>query len=172
MSKTGEQVNGFDVYSITFDTEYPNVIFNNNDNGAQTENLTFTTGKYYDIKSKAWYDKLSDVPAPSKTAANVFLPGEFNGWSTSSTEFQFNAEGDTICYVELDLAANTSYQFKVITGSEWRGLKDTATITGSVSGIVCSRSVSGNTTLKTTSAGKYIFAFDTVAYTLSVTYPG
>jgi len=180
MTKTSDKVNGFDVYSVSFDKEYGNIIFNDNkvDGAAQTDTLTFQTGKYYDVKTGLCYDKLSDVPAPSKTNANVFLPGEFNSWSTTKNEFSFKAEGDTVCYLEMDLAANTSYKFKVITYSstneiEWRGLKnDGATITDSVADIVCSRNEKGDATMTTKAAGKYIFAFDTVDYTLSITFPG
>ncbi|MBQ2687449.1 MAG: starch-binding protein [Clostridia bacterium] len=180
MTKTSDKVNGFDVYSVSFDKEYGNIIFNDNkvDGAAQTDTLAFQTGKYYDVKTGLCYDKLSDVPAPSKTNANVFLAGEFNSWSTTKNEFSFKAEGDTVCYLEMDLAANTSYKFKVITYSstneiEWRGLKnDGATITDSVADIVCSRNEKGDATMTTKAAGKYVFVFDTVNYTLSITFPG
>ncbi len=61
MTKTGEQdVNGNDVYSITFTKSYESIIFNNG--SSQTADLTLEAGKYYDLGTNKWYDTLADVP--------------------------------------------------------------------------------------------------------------
>ena len=44
--------NGADVYAITLDAAYNNVIFNNNNGGTQTTNLAFNAGQYYDVKTR------------------------------------------------------------------------------------------------------------------------
>ena len=65
MTKTSDQVNGFDVYSYTVDeVVYPNIIFTNKKDGSdQTEDLTVQPGQYYYWRTKQWYSSVSDVPA-------------------------------------------------------------------------------------------------------------
>lgn len=169
MTKTGSQVNGFDVYSVSFDKEYGNVIFNNNDNGAKTADLTFETGQYFDVKGGKWYTSLDDVPAVSAASTDRYLVGEFNSWSTTANEFM--SEDGTVGYVELELAANTTYEFKIVREGTWTSCKDTLSITDTVSGLTFSSSVEGNTTITTKSAGTYVFAFGISTSQLSVTYP-
>ena len=171
MTKTDETVNGFDVYKITLDSAYPNIIFNNNNNGSQTADLTFEAGKYYDIKGKAWYDSLADVPEVSALSTDRYLVGSFNGWSTTANEFTITAEGETTAYVSIELEANTKYEFKIVRQGTWTSCKTTLDITDSATGLVFSSSVSGNTTLTTKAAGTYVFAFGLENSQLAVTYP-
>ncbi|MBQ3073541.1 MAG: starch-binding protein, partial [Ruminococcus sp.] len=172
MTKTAEKVNGFDVYEFTFDAAPDNIIFNNNNNGSQTADLTFEAGKYFDIKSAKWYDSLDDVPAVSAVATDRYLAGSFNNWSTTATEFKLKAEGEKIAYVELELAANTTYEFKIVREGTWTSCKDTLSITNTVSGLTFSSSIQGNTKITTKAAGTYVFAFGMDDSKLSVTYPG
>ena len=169
MTKTAETVNGFDVYSVTFSKEYGNIIFNNNDNGAQTADLEFQSGKYFDVKGGKWYGSLDEVPAVSAASTDRYLVGEFNGWSTTANEFM--AEDGSVGYVELELEANTTYEFKIVREGAWTSCKTTLSITDSTSGLVFSSSVSDNTTITTKSAGTYVFAFGLSTSQLSVTYP-
>ena len=171
MTKTGEQVNGFDVYEYTFETAPQNIIFNNNNSGSQTADLTFMEGKYYDVKGKTWYDSLEDVPAVSATASDRYLAGSFNGWSTTANEFMLAAEGDDVAYLSIELEANTTYEFKVVREGTWTSCKDTLSITDTVTGLTFSSSVSGNTKITTKDAGVYVFAFGMSDSKLSVTYP-
>ena len=62
MTKTAETVNGFDVYSIAFETVPENIIFNNNGNGSQTADLKTEAGKYFYLKDSMWYELPTDVP--------------------------------------------------------------------------------------------------------------
>ena len=169
MTKTAETVNGFDVYSVTFSKEYGNIIFNNNDNGAQTADLEFQSGKYFDVKGGKWYESLDEVPAVSAASTDRYLVGEFNSWSTTANEFM--AEDGSVGYVELELEANTTYEFKIVREGAWTSCKTTLSITDSTSGLVFSSSVSDNTTITTKSAGTYVFAFGLSTSQLSVTYP-
>ena len=169
MTKTAETVNGFDVYSATFSKEYGNIIFNNNDNGAQTADLEFQSGKYFDVKGGKWYESLDEVPAVSAASTDRYLVGEFNSWSTTANEFM--AEDGSVGYVELELEANTTYEFKIVREGAWTSCKTTLSITDSTSGLVFSSSVSDNTTITTKSAGTYVFAFGLSTSQLSVTYP-
>ncbi len=174
MTKTEDQVHGFDVYKISVPGSFEKIIFNNNNNGSQTENLDFVADKYYDAQGNM-YDSLSDVPAPSGLATNIYLAGSFNGWSTSANEFMLTEAGASTSVVTLDLAAATTYEFKVVRDGQWTSAKDlTGLITSSVSGLVFSKDGAGNakdnnTQFKTTVAGTYTFTWNDS--NLDITYP-
>ena len=168
-TKTGETVNGFDVYTITVDSAYTKIIFNNNDKGAQTPDLTITENQYYDVKSGAWYASPEDVPEVNAFATDRYLVGSFNNWSTVANEFKLQNEADRTGYVTMSLAANTTYEFKVIREGKWTS--NTTPITGNVSELVFSSSTSGNAKITTTIAGDYVFSFGLDSSRLAVTYP-
>ena len=169
MTKTGETVNGFDVYSVTFDTAYENLIFNNNNNGSQTNALYFQAGQYYDLKTSTWYESLEDVPVVDPLATDCYLTGSFNGWSTLANEFKLDAAGGTVGYISLELEANTTYEFKIVREGTWTSCA--TPITGDATGLAFRASVENNATITTTEAGIYVFAFDTGNSQLAVTYP-
>lgn len=167
MTKTGKQINGFDVYTVTFDTAYENVIFNNNGNGVQTADLTLEAGKYFDYATKAWYNSAEDVPAIDPLETDVTIAGSFTGWAAEP--LKRNAAGDNVCYVSLELEADTTYEFKIIQGGTWLG--NAGTITASVQDWIFNGSEAANCQIKTAAAGIYVFAFNMHTRGLSVTYP-
>ena len=170
MTKTEDTVNGFDVYKVTFEGYlYSNIIFNNNNNGSQTETLTFIEDNYYDIKANTWYESLDEVPAVDPLTTDRYIAGSFNGWSTVANEFKLNAEGETTGYLTLTLDAETTYEFKVVREGTWTSCA--TPITDTVEGLTFSSSVSGNATITTTVAGDYVFSFGLNSSQLSVTYP-
>lgn len=169
MTKTGDTVNGADVYEITFDAVFETIIFNNGE-GTQTANLELKAGQYYDIKSNTWYASLEDVPALDTLSTDRYIVGEFNGWSTTANEFKLKAEGESYGYVTLTLEANTTYEFKVIREGAWTSC--TTPVTGTVAGLQFSSSNADNCTITTTDAGEYVFAFGLDDSKLNVTYPG
>ena len=171
MTKTGETVNGFDVYSLDLSSAPQNIIFNNNNSGSQTADLTFQAGKYFDIKAGTWYDSLTDVPAVSELSTDRYLVGSFNGWSTVANEFKLKEAGDKVAYVEMDLDAHTTYEFKIVREGTWTSCKETLQITETGTGFTFSSSVSDNTKITTRDAGKYVFAFGLETSQLAVTYP-
>ncbi len=80
MTKTADKApNGADVYSITFTTNYANIIFN--DGSSQTSDLTFMAGQYYDYATSKWYAKLADIPSAQPTGYTVYFVNSGN-WST------------------------------------------------------------------------------------------
>ena len=168
MTKTGESVNGFDVYTYTFDASYDQLIFNNN-SGSQTNTLEVMDGKYYDIKTATWYDSLEDVPVVDPLATDVYIAGEFNSWSTLANEFKKANASDTVATLTLELAAETTYQFKIVNNGTWTSCVEA--ITGDVSGISFSEGNNTNATITTAAAGIYTFTFDLANNTLSVDYP-
>lgn len=166
MTPTGDTVNGFDVYYVELDTAYENIIFNNNNNGSQTTDLTLNPGKYYDVSSQDWYDSIDDVPEIDPCATGNFIVGAFNNWNTTSHQFRLNAEGETVGYITLSLEAGT-YEFKVMIGGNWYGCD--ATIDTSVEKYGFSASEQNNCVLNATVTGDYVFALN--GTDLSITYP-
>ena len=169
MTKTSQTVNGFDVYSITFDPSYEQIIFNNNGNGSQTPDLDVQPGKYYDVKGVAWYDSLEDVPAVDELASDVYLVGDFNGWNTTANEFKLTAVGAKTATATMDLAAATDYGFKVMPSGVWYGCN--ATITESTTEGLQFTTSGGNCKLTTGEAGTYTFTYDLDSKKLSVAFP-
>ncbi len=92
MTKTGEQVNGFDVYSYTLETEYVNVIFN--DGGTnKTADLTWNTATPYYYGDK-WYAALEDIPAASDPTTVTLYYVNTNKWETVNA-YVWYKEGET-----------------------------------------------------------------------------
>ena len=167
------KVNGYDVYSIETDIAYENIIFNNNNNGAQTADLTFTAGNYYDMSSQKWYADVNDIPVIDRHSTNNFLAGSFNGWSATANEFRLDDINGSVGYVVVNLDANSKYQFKVVKSGSWTGFSDLTLNTsdgteGKFTQITTEDTSYNNVEFTTECAGEYIFAFD--GKTLTVTF--
>ncbi len=159
----------FNVYEISYDEAYANIIFNNKvgDTGAQTADLELMDGQYYDLKTAKWYENLEDVPFENPLATNNYLAGSFNGWSQIANEFMLEDADGKVGYVTLTLDANTTYEFKVIRNGAWTS--NSTPITDSVTDAVFSSGVNDNAKLTTKEAGEYVFAY--YDSKLTVTYP-
>ncbi len=71
LSKTDE-IAGYDVYTATFTGAHTSCIFNNNNKGSQTGDLTVVDGNYYALSTDTWYaDK-----AAAEAALATPLPDE------------------------------------------------------------------------------------------------
>ena len=102
MTKTGESVNGYDVYAITFETAFENVIFNNG--SSQTADLVLQAGQYYDLATGTWYASLSDVPTTEEPVAkDYYLVGYINNADYNGEDYKFTDGKLTVTF------ANDSY---------------------------------------------------------------
>ena len=123
MTKEAEQINGHDVYKFVADEgAYANCIFNNNDNGAQTDDLDWNSGKYYYVD--AWYAK-EDIPTvqpedvvftvnvPEGTDS-VFIAGTFNGWTFEKMN---HVEG--LQYTITKNIVKDGIEYKYTAGPDW-----------------------------------------------------
>ena len=61
MTKSDATVNGFDVYYIEYPQADTNIIFNCGSNAAQTSDLEYKVGKYYNFADQTWYDSLDSI---------------------------------------------------------------------------------------------------------------
>ena len=123
MTQEAEQINGHDVYKFVADEgAYANCIFNNNDNGAQTDDLTWNSGMYYYVD--AWYAK-EDIPTvqpedvvftvnvPEGTDS-VFIAGTFNGWTFEKMN---HVEG--LQYTITKNIVKDGIEYKYTAGKSW-----------------------------------------------------
>ena len=94
-------------------------------------------------------------------SATVQLRGTLSDWGTG-LEFTGNP-----LTVTVDLAANTTYEFKVVVDGTWHG--NSGTITDNVTGWVFDQG--DNCKIKTLAAGTYTFTWDNANKSLSVAYP-
>ena len=165
MTKTGEQVNGFDIYKVEYTAAYANIIFNNG--SSQTADLVLAKGKYFCPLNSIWYDSASDVPSfEGITKTSYYLPGGFNAWKDANA---FLKEGtSTVIRSYVALAANTTYEFKVKNGGTWYGSASTVSATSTT---ITFSSTNTNAKIKTACAGVYVFEFDTTTKKLTVIYP-
>ena len=166
MTKTGDTVNGFDVYYIESATAYANIIFNNNNAGSQTADLKLAPGQYYNLSDNTWYGSLDAIPELDPLATGNFLVGSFNGWNTTLNEFKLDEEGGSTSYVSIELEEGAKIEFKVMFDGAWYG-SNTAFTSETASGDF-SNSVSGNATLTALCKGTYVFAL--TEKTLKVTF--
>lgn len=165
MTKTGEQVHGFDVYKVEYTAAYVNVIFNNG--SAQTADLVISKGHYFCPLNSIWYESASDVPSfEGITKTSYYLPGAFNSWKDANV---FLKEGtSTVIRSYVSLQANQTYEFKVKTGNTWYGSTGTVSATSTT---ITFSTTGTNAKIKTACAGVYIFEYNTSTKKLTVIYP-
>ena len=156
------------VYSVTIPDDRTHIIFSNNGSNKTGDLELPKDGKnYYDNGTWSTYGSTTPTtpttPDPG-TDSSVTLRGTFNNWS-STKYMKYTADPSVVSYT-LDLAKDTTYEFKIHDGSSWRGNK--GTFTDTCSGLVFSTSVGDNCKIKAT-GGTYTFAYDTSTNELTVT---
>lgn len=162
MTKTGDKIRGYDVYSYSFDGIYSQIIFNDTA-GNQTGDMIAPNDQYYDVRAGKWYETIDPL------STDVSLTGEFNGWDTTAHEFRLDGQNIDLGYVSMTLEANKTYEFKIVKYDQWTSCA--TAITGSVDGLTFSRDVDGNCKITTKAAGTYAFSFNLNSSALSVVYP-
>ena len=125
MTKTGEQALEKDVYEAELPEEFTNVIFNNND-GAQTGDLTFDAAKpyYYD---KQWFASLDDLtPYVPALTDGYYLVGKFNGvdaWGIADLDASklFTPNNDKEYKLQFDLKVDDQLKVFEVKNDEFVG---------------------------------------------------
>ncbi len=163
------KVNGFDVYYIESEMTYTSIIFNNN-TGTQTSDLTYTVGQYY--YEDEWYASVEDIPEKDPCETDNYLAGSFNEWNATANQFKLDNIDGTVSYVRINLAKNTSYQFKVVISGTWTGFDGLTLKTSDGTAGKFTKITEGdgydNIAFTTECAGEYVFALE--GKTLTVTF--
>ncbi len=122
-TKTDKQVNGFDVYSYTFDGKYANIIFNGGDGQPQTDDLTVSSvaGKYYYLKDKTAYASLDDVPQvapPSTEKITVYFikPDDWDDAYIHLMNSDLSEFGEKYPGYKMTLVEGNKYSFEIPEG--------------------------------------------------------
>ena len=173
MTKEADQIGGYDVYSYKADkgSVFGGMLFNNG-NGTQTGDLTWTPGKYF-VKDK-WYTKDEAIEKLGGTTVllpTVALAGDMNAWSTLTHELKA-AEDQKTASITAQLAADSTYAFKMVVDGAWLGNLGTMTRDNCTDWIF--EALDGaetNAHITADVAGDYIFTWTYETKTLTVTYP-
>lgn len=134
MKPTGEQVNGYDIYSFTFPSSYNKIIFNKGEGGAdnQTADLTWNAATPYfypttkDDESQynaQWYANTAAMPGKYYVTGDSALVVDAGltadkKWNAAA----FKATTDTV--VLKNLKANQEYNLKVTLKGAWEPASD------------------------------------------------
>ena len=173
MTKEADQIGGYDVYSYKADkgSVFAGMLFNNG-NGTQTDDLTWTPGEYF-VKDK-WYTKEAAIEKLGGTTVllpTVALAGDMNAWSTTTHELMA-AEDQKTASITAQLAADSTYAFKMVVDGAWLGNLGTMTRDNCTDWIF--EALDGaetNAHITADVAGDYIFTWTYETKTLTVTYP-
>ena len=129
MTKTSEQIAGFNVYEYTMQegTTPTGMLFNCGGDECKTGDLTWQNGKYYAYSKGVWYDTKAEAEAalaPDPLATDVYLAGDMNSWNTTANEFRKATGEATTANVTVNLTAKT-YKFQLVIGGTYYGNKGT-----------------------------------------------
>ena len=129
------------------------------DESPDTGNNLFTISneKYSDKYKGSW----------SKYGYPAALVGDFNNWNPDANVFPNSGTSSVLLD---DLAASTSYKFKVLQGESYCGV-GSGTITGTTDPW-WHLDGANDVYITTGTTGRYTFAWNTVTYYLGVYYPG
>ena len=126
LSKTDE-IAGYDVYTATFTGEHTSCIFNNNNKGSQTGDLTVVDGNYYALSTDKWYADKAAAEAALAAVVDVYtvvgsdvLLGTAWDLNNADNEMTKQADGSYILVKEnVDLATTGTYEYKVVKNHDW-----------------------------------------------------
>ena len=100
-------------------------------------------------------------------AKNAALVGEFNNWNPDT--YPLSSTGVQGALVPL--AANTTYEFKILLGEIYYGINSASTITSTLTSWWTLYSGQGNLPIRTDVAGDYGFAWNGSSKNMTVYYP-
>lgn len=145
MTKTDEKIGGFDVYKYC--SPFDNLIFNNNNSGAQTGNLVWEDGSYYELG----------------------VHGNFSGeWKT--TYFTSVSDNGTSASLTLNInAGNYEFGMKV---PDWKSCNNISfTRNANSHSMTQNCGNNNNATFNADVNGEYTFTWTFATNTLTITYP-
>ena len=126
LSKTDE-IAGYDVYTATFTGEHTSCIFNNNNKGSQTGDLTVVDGNYYALSTDEWYADKAAAEAALAAVVDVYtvvgadvLLGTAWDLNNADNEMTKQDDGSYVLVKEnVDLAKTGTYEYKVVKNHDW-----------------------------------------------------
>ena len=95
MTNTGQKSsNGADIYSITVDSAYDNIIFNCGNDSAKTADLKTQLGGYYDNSSMSWVND-NPTPNPNPTPGDTMTIYFQNNWMWTDVKVYYWGSSST-----------------------------------------------------------------------------
>ena len=169
MTSTGEKIGNYDVYSFTArQGAFANVIFTNKTTGSdQTDDLTWTAGKYYIYNyggKSGWYTQ-AEAEALLVVIPDYYITGTIaGGWNGNEVKMTYSDDIWSHTFLASALTAGTEYKLKVTDGT-WEN--HWGTINGTIEGV--SNDGDGNVCFKLSTVGDVTVTFDGAKITVSTT---
>ena len=163
MTKTGEKWAGYDIYKKEISGLHKYCIFNNNNNGKKTSDLTID-GTYYELGSGKWYKEL---PTPK-----ICWKGDVNNWSEKNTFAVTN--NDPNLFTTTVALSKGEHTFKVSICDLWLSNPGTMKRHGESvheGGWDFKNATADECKIEADLAGDYIFTWNISEKKLTVTYP-
>ena len=169
MTKTGEKIGEYDVYSFTAQQgAFANVIFTNKNTGSdQTADLTWTAGKYYIYKygnKTGWYTQ-AEAEELLVVIPDYYITGTIaGGWNGNEVKMTYSGDIWSHTFSASALTTGTEYKLKVTDGT-WTN--HWGAINGTIEGV--SNDGDGNVCFKLSTVGDVTVTFDGAKITVSTT---
>ena len=158
MTNTGNQVQGYDIFSVTFPETYTSIEFSNNgDDATKMRAGAWTASQYYCWYE--WYANTSIIPAEY-----IRIKGAWDGWVEHSL---LNNTGDWTASKTFTLDEG-SYEFGFMHNEAWKANGATITRENNTTDF---ESGSGNMTLTADYDGDYTFVWAYLNDELEVIFP-
>ena len=121
MTKTAEQVAGFDVYLYTAKQgSVANILFNYNGDENKSANFVWTNGKYYYMGAAANYaggtkEEVATALATPVPTYDYYVIGTINNWGLEDAAYGMELNGE-VYEKQVTLAANQKHELKINNG--------------------------------------------------------
>lgn len=117
MTDTGEDKDGYDVYSYTFPSKYTNIIFKGDGQQTQDNVAAYDVAKPYFCDDK-WYASLAEIPALGAVVTyDYYVIGTVNSWTLKDANFGMTDDNADGVYEKVVTLADGKNQMKINNGT-------------------------------------------------------
>ena len=166
MTQVATTSQGHTLWSCAYASQ-PNVVFSNNGSSQTADITTVFANQAYNLPQGTWY-----------SPENLYIQGTMTAWD-NRTDNKFSTwdplSGTTVVTWAKELAANTTYEFKITyfdgVNTWYRSDGGTMTVANHGNMGWWSMGAGGNTQIQTTRGGTYTFKYDWAENKLYVEWP-
>ena len=117
MTDTGEDKDGYDVYSYTFPSKYTNIIFKGDGQQTQDNVAAYDVAKPYFCDDE-WYASLAEIPALGAVVTyDYYVIGTVNSWTLKDANFGMTDDNADGVYEKVVTLADGKNQMKINNGT-------------------------------------------------------
>ena len=117
MTNTGEDKDGYAVYSYTFPSKYTNIIFKGDGQQTQDNVAAYDVAKPYFCDNK-WYASLAEIPALGAVVTyDYYVIGTVNSWALKDASYGMTDDNADGVYEKVVTLADGKNQMKINNGT-------------------------------------------------------